>query len=138
MAVVNRDAKKELFWRRTIRHQASSGQSIRAWCRQQGLSEARFYWWRRELARREASGDRPRPVSSPGLRRKKHDMKPARSAEKASRAEFVPVHVAGDATTNGDGQIEIVLADGQCIRVTGAVDRRMLTDVLELLERQAC
>lgn len=120
MAIAKRDTRKELFWQRMIREQASSGQSIKAWCRQQELSEARFYWWRRKLGRREVAGARPH------------------SAGKASRTEFVPVHITRDAATNDNGQIEIILADGGCIRITGVVDPRMLTDVLELLERRVC
>ena len=49
------DLRKEMFWRRTIDRHASSGLSVRAWCRNQGLKEAAFYWWRRELVRRDAT-----------------------------------------------------------------------------------
>jgi len=48
-----RDAAKERFWRRVIRQQGHSRQSIRAYCRARGLTEASFYAWRRELACRE-------------------------------------------------------------------------------------
>jgi len=138
MAIAKRDEKKELFWQRMLGQQAGSGQSIRTWCRQQGLSEARFYWWRRKLGGREFLGDRSRRANTPDLRRKRPDTKPARLAGKSSRTEFVPVHVTRDATPNSDGRIEIVLADGRCIRVTGMVDMQMLTQVLELLECRAC
>jgi len=37
-----RDLKKETFWRRTVRRQAGSGMSVRAWCRDQGVPVARF------------------------------------------------------------------------------------------------
>jgi len=111
MSAGKRDVKKESFWRRAIRQQADSGISVRSWCRKQGLKEASFYWWRRELAQRNAE---PRSTS------------------------FVPVHVTGDGPRDGDRQIEIVLADGRCVRVTGSVDRQVLSDVLDVLERRAC
>ena len=133
-----RDAKKELFWRRVLRRQAGSGMSIRAWCRQHELSEAGFHWWRRELARREASGDRPLPAWSPATRRKRYVTKSSRSDAKASKAAFVPVRVARDSATSDDGRIEIVLADGRCVRVSGSVDRQLLVDVLGVLEIPAC
>lgn len=138
MAIAKRDEKKELFWQRMLGQQARSGQSVRTWCRQQGLSEARFYWWRRKLGKGEALGDQSRRGNPPNLRRNRPDTKPARLAGKASRTGFVPVHITRDAATNGDGQIEIMLADGGCIRVTGMVDLQMLTQVLELLECRAC
>jgi len=78
---------------------------------QQGLKGAAFYWWRRELARREAE---PRSTS------------------------LVPLHVTGDGPREGDPRIEIVLADGRRVPVTGSVDRQALSDVLEVLERRAC
>ncbi|HMO84519.1 MAG TPA: hypothetical protein PKC18_06315 [Lacipirellulaceae bacterium] len=47
--------------------QPASGLSIRAWCEQQGVTEASFYVWRRTLAARgmdqEAEGSRPRLVA---------------------------------------------------------------------------
>ena len=38
-----RDAAKERFWRRMMRCRRRDGQSIRAFCREQGLSEASYY-----------------------------------------------------------------------------------------------
>jgi len=109
--VSRRDMSKELFWRQRVSEQADSGFSVRAFCRERDLKEVAFYWWRRELARRD---------------------------EETREASFVPVHVTDDSAENGDSQIEIVLADGRCVRVAGVVDRQMLTDVLDVLERRAC
>jgi hypothetical protein len=52
---VVRDRKKEAFWRRHVRAQRAAGESVRAYCRGHGLEEPAFYWWRRELARRDAA-----------------------------------------------------------------------------------
>jgi len=135
-----RNAKKESFWRSVLRRQASSGMSIRAWCRQEELSEAGFHWWRRELARREACGDRPLTAGSAAARRrrKKYGAKSPRSDARASKAAFVPLRVARDSATSDDGRIEIALADGRCVRVFGTVDRQSLVDVLGILEIPAC
>lgn len=64
-----RDRKKEAFWRKHIQRQRGSGELIRAYCRRHGLKEPAFYWWRSNLARREA----PTP-----------------------QAAFVPVHIVND------------------------------------------
>ena len=38
-----RDVEKERFWRNAVRGQEGSGQSIRAYCSGNGLTEASFY-----------------------------------------------------------------------------------------------
>jgi len=74
-----RDEKKQAFWRKAFREQKHSGLSIRAFCRERALPESAFYFWRRELARREEV--------------------------RSSAATFVPVRVTEDATP-ADGGIE--------------------------------
>jgi len=48
-----RDPQREQFWRHAIAGWNKSGQSIRDYCVARHLSEAGFYAWRRELAKRE-------------------------------------------------------------------------------------
>lgn len=49
-----RDLKKAASWRQVILAYAGSAMSVRAWCRDRQVNEAGFYWWRRQLARRDA------------------------------------------------------------------------------------
>ena len=106
--------KKEAKWRRVVEGYPGSGLSIRAYCAQRGVQEHGFYWWRRELARRDAS----KPI-----------------------AAFVPVTVAAQTpASTGEGRIEIVLAGdgrGRRVQVVGPVDRQRLADVLAVLEDRA-
>ena len=68
MARSNRDEGKERYWRRVLTQwQASQPTTVRAFCVAQGISQPLFYWWRREIQRR----DRERP-------------------------QFLPVHVVGE------------------------------------------
>ena len=106
-----RDLAKEAAWRRRVARHAGSGQSVRAWCRRHRVKEAAFHWWRRELARRDAE---------------------------AQTASFVPVHLTAHPARDVDGQIEIELTDGRRVRVTGTVNREMLAQVLDVLERRVC
>jgi len=36
-------------WRQRVGQQESSGQSVRSFCRERGLKEPAFYWWRQRL-----------------------------------------------------------------------------------------
>ena len=45
-----RDASKERYWRKLIRRQAESGETIARFCAREGVSAHQFYWWRRTLA----------------------------------------------------------------------------------------
>jgi hypothetical protein len=135
-----RDLEKESLWRRRLEAHAGSGQSVRGWCRAHGVTETAFYWWRRELARRDS------PQRPPAGRDTGRKSSPGRVTKK--RSSFVPIRVVEDsaggpdhpATANpdGDGRIEIVLTDGRCVRITGSVNGQTLATVLDVLERRAC
>jgi transposase-like protein len=107
-----RSKSKEAFWRRLVGRHERSGLSIREFCREHGQRETAFYFWRRELARREAV--RPAP------------------------ATFLPVQVAAEDATPAGGRIEIVLTGGPRVHVVAPVDRQALADVLAVLEARAC
>lgn len=113
--VAKRDGKKESKWRQQVAGQAASGLSVQAYCRARGLSENSFYWWRRELQRRE------------------HEQ------PTAAAPAFVPVRVTADATempvAASAGVVDIMLPGERRLRVTGKVDRQQLADVLDVLER---
>jgi hypothetical protein len=118
----HRDVTKEKFWRRLIRKQAVSRLGVRAWCHRHGHKESAFYWWRMELARRDAG--------QPG-------RKPART-----KLSFIPVHVAPASaaieSSSCVGRIEIVLGDDRRVQVVGRVDREALVAVLSALEASPC
>jgi len=59
-----RDLKLERTWRRRLKRQQASGQSIRDYCVDYDLHESAFYFWRREIAARDranvvAAGSNP-------------------------------------------------------------------------------
>ena len=61
-------SERQTYWEETMRRWKKSGQSVRAFCRNEGLRESAFYFWRRELAQRchrtEAANESRPPVSS--------------------------------------------------------------------------
>lgn len=55
MANTQRDPKLEARWRETLLLQQSSGLTVLAFCKREGLSESSFYAWRRTIAARDAA-----------------------------------------------------------------------------------
>ena len=151
-----RGLDKAAQWRRNFEAQAQSGLSIRGWCRQHQINESAFYRWRQELAQPDGEHNRPRrrnfqrsPSANRGGQRTQAFERLRQGAltternrrgiqPKATKASFVPVHVTDGAMPDGDPKIEIVLADGRCVRITGTVDSQALSDVLDVLEHRAC
>lgn len=82
MAGGQRDPALERRWRERVARWQASGLSVRAFCRQHGLAEASFYYWKRELQARDAT-------VSPGIA-----TEPTESASwPKSPPMFVPVTV---------------------------------------------
>ena len=107
---IKRRSEREQFWRRLIREQKRSGDSIKAFCQSQGVSQPSYFAWRKKLAlcKRENG-----------------------------RAEFVPVRVVPNTPAESSG-IEIVLDRGRRVRVEPGFDRQLLSDVLAMLEERPC
>lgn len=63
-----RSAERAAYWRGVISRQEASGQSIAAFCRDEGISQGSFFWWRRELARRQPATPQfvPLPIAATG------------------------------------------------------------------------
>ena len=53
MAKRNHNPERERFWRDTLSAWQGSGQSVREFCDRRDLTEAAFYFWRKELRRRD-------------------------------------------------------------------------------------
>jgi transposase-like protein len=112
-----RDGRLETRWRGILSEQERSGLGVRAFCRGKGVRETAFYYWRRELQRRQAEHEQRRVDAPP------------------SAPMFVPVHLAEHDTPSSP--IEIVLSSGCRVHLTGPVDRQALVDVLTALHSAA-
>ena len=101
-----RDPRKEQQWRRLIQLWKNSGLTVRAFCAHHHITQPSFYAWRRELQQRDATA-------------------------------FVPVQVETNdqlARVTSFATIEVVLASGQCIRVTPGFDPGTLRQLLAVLQ----
>lgn len=117
-----RDRQRESRWRRVIREHTHSGLSIREFCRKSKLPESAFYFWRRELERRDLD---------------RHEAEQEQRTRPSAQAAFVPVTVAQDIAAQAHSRIEIELSGGQRVHVTAPVDCHALADVLAVLRLDA-
>jgi hypothetical protein len=131
-----RDPKRERFWRGVLRKQARSRLTAKDFCRQEQLSEASYYFWRRELARRD------REPSSLHQRRREAVGAAAFRAAKwppvRSTPLFQELSILGGPSPAADRCLEIILPNGCRLRLPAEVDRRLLADVLQALETWRC
>ncbi len=131
------DPAKERLWRRTIVRWGKSDLSVRTFCEKEQVSLASFYWWRRELAKREKT----RQVSTRTRRAGRSSAKTLPNGTVRSRRSpaFVPVRVLPDAfTLHGANAIEIVLRSGHQVRVGTDVNAAALAQIVAVLEGRPC
>ena len=124
-----RDPAKEKLWRRTIRRHQESDLSVRAFCEREGLKDANFLRWRRELDRR----DREKSPELPRFATKG-------PTEPRVPPVFLPVCVvdADHLPTRPAPPIEIVLDGGPTVRVPAGFDPRTLGEILAVLGGRPC
>lgn len=128
-----RDPAKERYWRRIMTRWQRSRQAICDFCSAEGLSQASFYAWRRELRRRDdqrSSG--PRATTTKPSRRPTANI---------VRPSFVSLEVATTPTSpslDAAPCLELVLPRGIILRIPPGCDRLTLAMVLALLEQRPC
>jgi hypothetical protein len=109
MANMQRDPKKEAFWRDAIRRQAGSGLSVREFCARHRLSEPSFYERRRAFRQRDAQ----RSVASPA---------------------FVPVVVRDAPRDDHNAGIVIELRGGRLLKLPGSMPAVRVAELVRALE----
>ena len=129
-----RDREKEREWRERMRRWERSGESVRAFCRREGLKESALFAWRRELARRRQERQAARPKQKP-MRRSAKQAKPSTPSQPI---RFLPVQVAVESRTADVGGVEILLGKGRTIHVRPGFDRQTLAEVLAVMEASPC
>lgn len=123
-----RDLKREARWRKVVATQRRSGHSVRQYCQESGLPESSFWFWKRELARRD--GEKPtRPSGRQGSNRRQGGQ---RSPRKPS---LVPVTIG--AALGAMAPIEISFAHGVNVRVASDCEEALLRIVLSALESRS-
>jgi transposase-like protein len=127
-----RDPAKERFWRRIMTRWQRSRQAICDFCSAEGLSQASFYAWRRELRRRDDQGSSGRSATT---------TRPSRRPTAKIGPSFVSLQVAATPTSaslDAAPYLELVLPRGIILRIPSGCDRVTLAMVLALLEQRPC
>jgi hypothetical protein len=122
-----RDPTKERFWRRLLRDWRHSELTGRDFCFQRRISEASFYAWRREIARRDRQ--------AATQRRKAASTSVAERAAVADTPAFIKLAIHGGATAP---PIEVVVTEGRVLRVHPGFDANLLRQLLRLFEEPSC
>jgi len=106
------EAKHE-HWRRLLQQWQASGLGVRAFCDRRKILESQFWWWKRRLAERVETA----PVKT--------------------GPDFVPVTIV-EPPSPTSAAIDIRLNSGHRLRVRSGCDRRLLAEVVALLEGRPC
>jgi hypothetical protein len=120
-------AEKEAYWRSVLRRQERSGLSVRQFCREQRLSQASFYGWKRKIAGRDGHAG----IGSERKGRKRCQAQTVTKPDEKT-AVFVPVRLNAAA----GGVLEIVHPQGHVVRVPAVFDEDSLRQVLHVLDGQ--
>jgi hypothetical protein len=125
MARGQQDPVLEHQWRERVAGWTASGLSVRAFCRQHGLIETSFSYWKRELRARDAAA-----VASPASASAKLPVR-KRPLAKPSPPMFVPVTVLPGSTLS----VEVRCPSGHVVLVS-ACDVASLSSLLAVLAPQ--
>ena len=121
-----RDVEKEQLWRDRIGRQASSGLSVRDFCREEKLGESAFFCWRRTLRTRDQAGKSVGDL----------ERRPRVQARRSEQKGFVSLQVLPHGTP--EAVIEVVLPESILLRVMAGCDSVTLREVLSALGRSSC
>ena len=124
MARGQRDRAKEQHWRQHLAAWRQSGQTVRAYCRAEGLSEPSFYAWRRTLSQQRRTTAANRPAA------------PAKPVLSTAASAFVPVRLVDPPTVTPP--VEVVLRGGRLLRVSVGFSASTLRDLVVVLEDLPC
>ena len=114
-------AERERHWRSVLHRQRKSGQSVRAFCQQNAISQATFYNWRRRLT---PSGPGERSASTAAIES---------SSRTARSTAFIPLKIKG--LMSSGSVIEVVHPRGHLVRIPAAFDGEALHRIFTVLDQ---
>jgi transposase-like protein len=133
---------KEQFWRDLVQQWQRSGQTVRAFCAEHGLTEASFYAWRRIITQRDRPAEQPADhalAAGPRPIAPDNEPFPTRNETPDHRPAFVPIRVTpppprATPLRPTSGLLELVIGSGRVVRVPSGFDAATLRHLLAVLE----
>jgi hypothetical protein len=122
--------RREDHWRGVLAEQRTSGLSHSEFCRWKAISMNAYFWWKREIPRREAERAKARVQG-----------KERAEARKLPRPSLVPVRIRplpGVGSLEGDRPFEVVLRGSRVIRVPIGFHAEELRRLVAVLEDASC
>ena len=123
------------FWRAAIELHEHSGQSIRGFCRAEGLKEHLFYRWRKQLGlsptrERSRRAQPPAIPEPPTAAQFSSAIPPSAKGASTSPSTFVPIKVHS-LEHSSTYPIQVRLPNGVELTVCGTDLPRLLSDLLQ-------
>ncbi len=110
---------REQHWRNVLERQATSGLSVASFCRQESISAAGFYSWRRKLAERDSE---PRELN----------QQP--DATTTSAAQLLPVRIESSSVP---AMVRVLLPHGVAIDAPSSIDHATLAGLVRAVRETA-
>jgi len=123
--------EREEYWRGTFSEQRTSGLSHSEFCRQKSISMNAYFWWKRELPKREA-GRREVRAARRHREGRKISITPSLIPVRIRRAE------EGISAVSTSQAFEVVFRSGRVLRVPPGFQSDDLRRLVSLLEGETC
>jgi hypothetical protein len=119
-----RSEQREAYWKGVLQRQRKSGQSVRAFCLANDISQGSFYNWRRKLDQPSMGLSKPADVSGQGC----------------EPMPFIPLKISGltglGSLGGAGGVIELLHPRGCVLRVPSTFDSESLLRLLKVLDQE--
>jgi len=126
---IRRSVAKEQAWRDTFTEQARSGLKVAEFCRERGITTSVFYFWRKEIARRDAERN-----STPSF----IETSIAKSAMDFAEVEVTKPKLSTDSIQQNATPILIHLAHDCRVEVPAGFDAQSLREIIRVLRGEPC
>jgi transposase len=101
-------------WAKRVERWQRSGLSAAEFGAREGIVGEQLSWWKWHLGRRAAA---------------------AQGSPAPGKMRFVPARIVQHAAPAGsDSRVEVVLTNGRVVRIVGAVDAKVLTETIQVIE----
>lgn len=117
-SVMKGKTERAKYWEGIIAEQADTDGTIKAFCEERQLSEASFYWWRRELQ---------------GLNKRRRRCRSRKTEGAAATTAFVEVVASPGSACCGSSGVALRLDNGVSVVLDAGFDRDTLSVVLGVL-----